>query len=168
MSDVDFGQLDETTAKQLIASYMPVVRALARMYPTHTRDDLVAVGRVAILEGYLSHEPDRSAQAWWIGRVVRWRLNAQAQREQRSNAGELHEEQLPAPPMQAVPSHLDLSALSANQRVVIQGRLADHTFRQIARNTGWSLRSVFRLYESACEKLRKDPQLRRNFDSLQE
>jgi DNA-directed RNA polymerase specialized sigma subunit len=151
---LDFGQLDAATAKRLLAEYGPVVHAMCRLYPSHLRDDLSAVGRVAVLEAYLSHEPSRSAQATWVRRLVRWRLAAEARAQ---GPASLPLTQEPAAAVNepaettTLPAFLALSPL---QREIVLCRLnTSETFEQLAARLHTSRQRICRQYHAALQQL---------------
>lgn len=148
---VDFGGLDDRTARQLLQQYLPVVRALCRLYPTHLRDDLDAVGRVAILEAYVRHEPSRSAQASWVRWLVRRRLAAHAQQ---LRTAELPLEQEPAAAELPAAETFALQQLSVEQREIVVAHAArGETFRQLGKRLGVRPQTVHRRYHAAIVQL---------------
>jgi RNA polymerase sigma-32 factor len=64
--------------QQLVLSHMPLVRSIARRYRGHARhdDDLIAEGRLGLLQAAQRFEPERGVRfavyaAWWVRAFVR-------------------------------------------------------------------------------------------------
>lgn len=67
-----------TSLQRLIHSHMPLVRSIARRYRGHARhdDDLIAEGRLGLLQAAQRFEPERGVRfavyaAWWVRAFVR-------------------------------------------------------------------------------------------------
>lgn len=139
--------MDAATAKRLLDQYRPVVRALVRLYPDFVRDDLLASGDLAILEAFVSWKADKGAnEGTWIRRMIHWRL-AQCSKDELDDplalADQFQEELVSDThdTEREVLQNLALRAihtLSPRHQAVIQGRLQNETFEEIATSLGIS------------------------------
>lgn len=161
MRATDFGQLDEATAKRLLAEYTPVVKAMCRLYPHHVRDDFVALGQVAVLEAVVSHDPSRSAQATWIRWLVRRRLRAELARENAQAA--------PIVPLDdsaelSTAPEVDLGSLTGQQQTIVRAHHNGEPLAAIAERLGVRRQHVHRQYQRGLKKLRQTVEERRQFE----
>jgi RNA polymerase sigma factor (sigma-70 family) len=159
----DFGRIDPATAQRLIAAYLPVVRSVARLYPTSERDDLESVGRVAILEAFLSFNAQKSQESTWIRRVVHWRLAEAAQRLPEDSTATGRAEVLDGHEIDHNPELgymralvLDnLRALTPRQSTVILAFMQGETFAEIGASLGISSQHAHVEYQTAIAQLRE-------------
>jgi DNA-directed RNA polymerase specialized sigma subunit len=160
----DLGRIDGPTAARLIALYLPIVRAVLRLYPQSTWDDLEAVGRVAILEGHLSHDPTKGAnEATWVRKVIHWRLSADAIVQPvdctlTGRAEPLGGHELDHNPELGYLKHQVLEALrelSPRHQTVVLARIEGETFDAIGQSLGISDQRAHTEYVAAVAHLRR-------------
>lgn len=140
----DFSRVDAATARRLLASYRPVVRALCGLYSSDIRDDLLSIGDEAILEGFLSLQPERATESGWIRRVIHWRLTEAARTAlcvpvtvslEDGSTADNHDTE------REVLQNLALRVvglLSPRHQAIILGRLQAETLEEIAQSLGIS------------------------------
>jgi len=158
----DISKVDDATARKLIRQYLPAVRALAGLYPAWERDDLVAVGTVAILEGYVTRT-ERSSEGRWIRKVIYWRLLEEIGERMRGptdtvslgvdpqlvNGANPEEQFWRATALRAV------ATLSPRQQAIIDGQMRGETYAEIAETLGIGASRTHTEGKHAFEELRE-------------
>lgn len=156
-ASLDFGRISAATAKRLLDQYRPLVRAVVRLHPASARDDLLAVGDVAILEGFLKWQPEKASEGTWIRRIVHWRISGacefstvteQFDEELFSDAHDTEREVLQGLALRAI------NGLSPRHQSIIQARLANETFVEISESLGLSKSTTHDEYLEALKLLR--------------
>jgi hypothetical protein len=74
----DMSSVSNADAKQHLAEFHEIVRVEAALGHPNEREDLVALGNIAVIEGIISWDNQRDgtrcSRKRWIRQVVRWRL----------------------------------------------------------------------------------------------
>ena len=169
----DFGRIDNATAKRLFGRYMGSVSAVAALYPACERDDLLQLGRVAILEGYLSCKPELSSEGHWIRRVVYWRLTEamngshwlQSEVESLGTDPQILNGANPEEQFWRATALTAVGVLGPRHRAIVDGRMRGETMEEIGDTLGLSPQRVhveskkaFRILRNTLES--DDPALR--------
>lgn len=160
---VDFRRVDPAAAQRLLAAYLPIVRAVARLYPASEQAELESVGRLAIMEAFVSFDEAKAAEATWVSRIVHWRLAESAKQQPedstltgRADVFEGHEIQHDPERSYFKGVVLDnLRALPPRQSTVILAFLQGETFAEIGASLGISAQHAHVEYKSAVKHLRK-------------
>lgn len=92
---LDLGMIGAALASRILAECSLAIEVeVRRLTPAlrHTQgldpEDLHALGQIAVLEAYLTHEPEKGRTLRsWAGQVVRWRLVEAVQQAQSPEAG---------------------------------------------------------------------------------
>lgn len=133
---INMRRVEPATASALIAKYTPYVQWIAGRTFGDT-DDLVQVGRIAVIEAHLSWLGSGGAsRKTWTRRVVRWRVAEAAQRARDDAQPDEDIDRYPNgldPEEAYVRAHAreSVGMLSHRQRNVIDARLRGHTFAEI-------------------------------------
>jgi RNA polymerase sigma factor (sigma-70 family) len=157
--------IDERTAVRLIAEYDRLVHLIASDFPTFDRDDLVAAGRIGLMEAHLTHDPTRSPQKQWVAKVVRWRIIGVVDREIAQSQTELLTGLDDPEPMtngQHDPerAHLKSVALRAfgrlapREQVILDARFRGYTYEEIGASLGISRSLTHQVAKKALGELR--------------
>lgn len=158
----DLGSIDSATAARLIGQYMPIVQQVVLVFPSSEREDLRAVGRVAILEGYLWHEPHKgSNEATWIRKVIHWRIMESVERLPEDcgvtgRAEVLDGKEIDHNPELGYLKHLVLAGLrhlQPRQQTIVLALLEGETFDEISRSIGISPQATHKAYAKAVREL---------------
>lgn len=166
---VDLSAIDQETAEELLSSYRSIVnRAAFRLrripIPGIDREDLLAVGRIAVLEAYITwNRNGGSVFSTWVCQVVRWRMGEVVQK-----CARLNEETLTRDPAETnTPESRFLTAedeswfetavseLTPRQGAIIAARLDGETLAQIAATLGIHYSRVSRELQTAVYILQK-------------
>ncbi len=77
--NVDLGSIDDSTARRLLDDAHKLLRVALAKYSMLDQDELLQVGRLAVLEAHLTFDGTRDC-SWetWRKRVLGWRLAASA------------------------------------------------------------------------------------------
>lgn len=68
-------RIDNATAQRLLDRYLRIAGGMASAFPELEHDEVLSVGRLAILEAYLSYDASRGcAESTWVRKTVWWRL----------------------------------------------------------------------------------------------
>jgi len=159
---VDMRDIDADRAQKLLDEYGHVAAMIAGDFPGLEFDEMEAIGRVAILEGAVTHNETRIPIKAWITQVIRWRIRERA-------AVELGRPEIamdPPPEARTNGRHdpertfqLDqvielLPYLPPRQAVIIDGRLRRETFAEIGLTLGISGQWCHQEYHTAITTLR--------------
>jgi len=147
---LDLGDVDNDTATRLLKAYLPVVYALAPLFPVLDAASLRAAGEDAILEAYVTLDPERAQEGTWVRRVIHWRL-AEASRPPWDHNIERFDVDPQAPngidPEEAFWRATCVSALghlTTRQQMVVEGRMKGLTFEELGTQLGISHTLVHR------------------------
>lgn len=161
---VEMGAVTPETAERLLSEYEGLVRMIASGFPTVEADELHAVGRIGVIEAWVTHNPRRLPLRAWTTQVIRWRIIERADgeiAEHRIGSLELGPE--PATNGRHDPERsfmLEqviqlLVYLPPRQANIIDGRLRRETFEELATSLGISIALCHSDYTTALEQLRK-------------
>ena len=143
-----------------------MVRAVCGLYPSALHDDLLSVGDLAILEGYVTHNAAKAAESTWVRKVIHWRLTeavrglpeeadatSQLDEAQTRDGHDTEREVLQNLALRVV------GTLSPRHQAIVLGRLHDETLEEIAESLGISTartgieeRNALKLLRKAMEK----------------
>ena len=151
------------TAERLLREYDPLVARIASTFPTLEAEELHAIGRVAVMEAWVTHNPKRIPLRAWITKVVRWRIVARADGElsrldhatlelvpERTTNGRHDPERL-----FMLDQIIDLVVyLPPRQAMIIDARLRRETFEEVATSLGLSKSTCHAEYLNAVAQLR--------------
>lgn len=161
---VDMSSIPPATAVRLLAEYEPLVRRIASTFPTLEAEELHAVGRVAVMEAWVTHNPQRIPLRAWIRQVIRWRIVDRADGEL-SRLDQATLELAPEPDTNGRhdPERLFmldqiielLVYLPPRQAMIIDARLRRETFAEVATSLGLSQSTCHAEYLNALAQLRK-------------
>lgn len=158
------GSIPAKTAERLLVEYDPLVARIAAGFPTLEGEELRAIGRVAVMEAWVTHNPKRIPLRAWITQVIRWRIIASADGElsridrvtfelvpDRTTNGRHDPERL---------FMLDqvielLVYLPPRQAMIIDARLRRETFDEVAVSLNLSKSTCHAEYLNALAELRK-------------
>jgi RNA polymerase sigma factor (sigma-70 family) len=162
---IDMARCDEATARVLLQAHASLIDRMARDFPWGEAEELVAIGRIAVIEAHLSYQGARGVpMRSWITQVIRWRMSELGQRAAvlRSSEVELDESDAITnghhdPSLAFFRTRLlDLiDELSPRHQAVISGRLRGETFEQIADSLGLSRSRVEQDEKAAIQHLRQ-------------
>lgn len=165
---VDLGAVDRETAQELLVSYDTVVQREAfrlRLVPAPgvDREDLVAVGQIAVLEAHLSWNRHRNCTfVAWVKRIVQWRMRELVQmcaNQEEELKADLAETNTPESRFIACEEEswfeAAVSRLTPRQGAIIAARLEGETMEQIASTLGIHYSRVSRDLQTAVTKLRR-------------
>lgn len=152
------------TAQQLLEDYGALVARIAATFPTLEQEELRAVGRVGVMEAWVTHNPQRIPMRAWVTKVVRWRIFERADTElSRLDSGALE-----LAPEQATNGRHDperlfmleqvmelIVYLPPRQAMIIDARLRRETFLEVATSLGLSQSTCHAEYVNALAQLRK-------------
>lgn len=139
--------ITDPQARALLSEHARIVDRIAGDYPFHDADELRAVGSVAVLEAFVTHEPARAPLRSWITTTVRWRIGEVVQREvSRLDRPRIEEAPEPLTNGRHDPERrfqLDeiielLPYLTPQHAVIITARLRGETFEEIGKSLGFS------------------------------
>lgn len=72
---VDMSSCDEPTARRLLEEYTPLVQRMVGDFHGLDTDDLVAVGKIAVIEAHVTFRESRAIpRRSWTTTVIRWRM----------------------------------------------------------------------------------------------
>lgn len=168
---LSFERIDKALCERLLREYMPIVGAVARLYPYIEKDELLSAGRVAILEGYLRRDK-RSSERAWIRRYIHWRLQdlAMPHKELRTDAlsprvgrereslGEDPQLLNGADPEEQFWRATALSAISRltiRRQVIVAAKMQGETYEEIGETLGISTQRTALEGRWAFEELRR-------------
>lgn len=163
---LDLGGIDSTTAERLLKTYLPVVYALAPLFPGLDSASLRAAGEDAILEAYVTLDAERAQEGTWVRRVIHWRLTEAARLP-----WDYHAERFDPDPQ--APNGIDpeeafwratcvsaLGHLTTRQQMVVEGRMKGLTFEELGTQLGISHtvahREAVRAFKALRDLLRSD------------
>jgi RNA polymerase sigma factor (sigma-70 family) len=161
---VDMGAIPDGTAAELLAEYRSLIGRIAASFPTVEADELRAVGQIAVMEAWVTHNPRRIPLRAWITQVVRWRIIERADGElSRRDLGSLELAPEPTTNGRHDPERtfmleqiIDLLVyLPPRQTMIIDGRLRRETFEEIALTLGISTAFCHQEYLTALAQLRE-------------
>lgn len=168
---VDLSDIDQETAAELLASYTPIVkRAAFRLrrvaIPGIDREDLLAVGRIAVLEAYVTwNRRAGSVFSTWVCRVVRWRMGEVVQKcatQEETLVRDPAETNTPESRFLAAEDEswfeTAVSELTPRQGAIVAARLDGETLAEIASTLGIHLSRVSRELQTAINALQKKAQ----------
>lgn len=139
------GAISEGDARRLLQDYLPIVYALAPLYPYLSTDELRAAGEDAILEAYLSHDPGRALERTWVRRVIHWRL-AETPRLPEQESLEVDPQIInggdPELAMVQATAVTLISRLSIRHQNIVDGRMRGETYEEIAEQIGITAQRV--------------------------
>jgi len=158
------GRISASTAQALLREYAAFLRWLADRLPGES-DDLLQIGRVAVMEAYLSWDATQQAsRRTWTRKVARWRMAEAAQRITSQSADASPDQSL----VDSAPNGLDpegaylrafaresIGLLSHHQRNVLDAWLRGYTFREIGSQIGVSDTMAHRLKVQAIARLQR-------------
>lgn len=166
---LSFERIDKALCERLLHDYMPIVGAVARLYPYIERDELLSAGRIAILEGYLRRDK-RSSERTWIRRYIHWRLQdlATPNKERRIDALSPHvgRDSLGEDPQllngadpeeqfwRATALHA-ISNLTIRRQVIVAAKMQGETYQEVAETLGISTARAALEGKGAFEELRR-------------
>ncbi len=168
---VDMASVDDAKARELLERYGRLANRISRSL-IGDQEELEAVARVAIIEGYLTCNPKRVPEPQWIAIVIRhrvieaWQRDVQrlstvvtqsamsAQRwesaEPRTN-GVSHPDKFIA----LYPAFQAMAYLEPRAQAILQGRIHGYTFEELGNKLGLSTSRVHQAYQKAVEVLRE-------------
>lgn len=165
---VDMASISAADASQLLAQFGPLVRRIAGDFPTVDSDELEAVGRIAIMEAWVTHKPQRIPLRQWVRRVVRWRIVELADGEMSQQyfspldlvsgtVGEPMTNGRHDPERRFMLEQIIelVPYLPPRQAMIIDGRLRRETYEEIGRSLGISAQWCHQEYMSALAQLRE-------------
>jgi len=163
---VDLGGVDAATAERLLRRYGGVVRGCVRdrAGAGSDREDLIAVGRLAVLEAYVTHRAERALEATWVRKIVRWRVTEESLEQASGREDLLGFVDSPAGDQYDPEAHhlrqllreaVERGQLGIREQMVVDGRLRDETFVRIGQVLGISSTRAHQVYKVAVTKLRR-------------
>ena len=166
---LSFERIDAALCERLLKEYMPIVGAVARLYPYIEKDELLSAGRIAILEGYLRRDK-RSSERGWIRKVIHWKLSELASpphkelrtdafspRVARESLGEDPQLLNGADPEEQFWRATALSAISrltVRRQVIVAAKMQGETYEEIGETLGISTQRTALEGKEAFEELR--------------
>jgi len=166
---LSFERIDKALCERLLHDYMPIVGAVARLYPYIEKDELLSAGRIAILEGYLRRDK-RSSERGWIRKYIHWRLRdiAAPQKELRIDALAPHigreslgeDPQLlngadPEEQFWRATALSAISRLTIRRQVIVAAKMQGETYQEVAETLGISTARAALEGKGAFEELRR-------------
>jgi RNA polymerase sigma factor (sigma-70 family) len=159
--ELSFERIDKALCERLLREYMPIVGALARLYPYIEKDELLSAGRIAILEGYLRRDK-RSSERTWIRRVIHWKLKELASQPehyiyteslgedpQLLNGADPEEQFWRATALHAI------AGLTIRRQVIVAAKMQGETYQEVAETLGISTQRAALEGKWAFEELRR-------------
>ncbi len=149
-SERDLCDVDNATAKRLLKAYLPVVYALAPLFSALDAASLRAAGEDAILEAFITLDPERAQESTWVRRVIHWRLAEASQLPWDHNIARFDSD--PQAPNGIDPEEAfwratcvsALGHLTTRQQMVVEGRMKGLTFEELGIQLGISHTVVHR------------------------
>lgn len=167
--ELSFERIDRALCERLLREYMPIVGAVARLYPYIEKDELLQTGRLAILEGYLRRDK-RSSERAWIRKVIHWKLKelVAPHKEQRVDALAPHvgreslgeDPQLlngadPEEQFWRATALRAISGLTIRRQVIVAAKMQGETYQEVAETLGISTARAALEGKGAFEELRR-------------
>lgn len=158
---LSFERIDKALCDRLLREYMPIVGAVARLYPYIERDELLSTGRLAILEGYLRRDK-RSSERGWIRKVIHWKLKELASEPERHIQKEYlgEDPQLlngadPEEQFWRATALTAISRLTIRKQVIVAAKMQGETYQEVAETLGISTARAAKEGQTAFEELRR-------------
>jgi RNA polymerase sigma factor (sigma-70 family) len=157
---LDMAAVDDATAKALLVTYMPVAGAFANLYPYAEREELLAAGRLAIIEAFITHKSSRANERTWVRKVLYWRIGEAAKRRPWESQHECEDSETApngANPEEQFWRASVLSAvgsLSPRHQTIIDARMRGEKVQEIGDSLGISHQRVTQEEQRAFKLLR--------------
>ena len=157
---LDFSGVDKVLCARLLREYMPIVEAVARLYPHVERDELRANGRIAILEGYLRRDK-RSAEKTWIRKVIHWKLAELAgagdgvEKDYLGTDPQLLNGADPEEQFWRASAISAISRLNVRRQIIVAAKIQGETYEEIAETLGISTARTAVEGKEAFQELRR-------------
>lgn len=161
---VDMHTVDAATAAVLLKRYGRMLGAMVKLYPGLERDEVLEIGRIAVIEAYLTHDAERSTERTWVRKVVGWRLGDAAARDWHTRGEGAIDPNIE--PSQVInggnPEHQFLrttavraiARLEPRHQIIVSGRMRGETYAEISATIGIATSLCHREGQRAYELLR--------------
>jgi DNA-directed RNA polymerase specialized sigma24 family protein len=157
------GSVDASTAAQLLEKYMPIAGALRWLWPHAEADELLSAAREAILEAYVSHQPERANLTTWTRRTIYWRMSERATEHFDSPADVAIERSTdkvlnganPEEQFLRTTAVRALAQLDQRKQVLVSARMKGETYIEAGATVGISGPMAHRELREAFEELRE-------------
>ncbi len=156
--------VDDATAKDLLKRYGSFLGAMTKAYPGLERDEVLEIGRIAVLEAHLTHVPERSNESTWVRKVVGWRLQDAAARDwvargeglidPDAELGRLVNGANPEQQFWRATAVNTIAQLEPRHQMIVDGRMRGETWAEIASSIGISTAMCHREGQRAYNRLR--------------
>jgi len=163
---VDLSLLGPDRSRALLDRYQKLVERIARQSRLSDTEpeDLVSIGRVAVLEAAITHDAKRIPEARWVRKVVRWRIQAEAVRLHERESVEVtgtdpdpqsngvYNQEAGVMLLRAIRA---MVVLSPREHAVVDLMIRGCTFEETGRQLGITRQRVHQNYTRALEKMRE-------------
>ena len=159
---MDMAEVPESTARELVERYEPLVRRMAFSFRFADQDELWLVGRIGIIEAFVTFREHHGVPIkQWTQVVVRQRMVGVMERAKRIRLREHHYETEPATNGRSDPERAHLMSelmnalvhLSPRHQAVISGRIRGQTLEQVGEQLGISTARVHQEQKAALAHL---------------
>lgn len=159
---VDMSSVSAAEARRLFEQYDGLVHVIASSFPAIEHDELIAAGRIGVMEAAATRDPKRLPERPWVTQVVRWRMLAVAARTR-----ELADREAPISDIATNGVHDPerayqrealigaLARLDPRERVIIDSLLRGYTYEEISGQLGISRARVGQVAQRARVRLRE-------------